>query len=144
MKTMVTAFLMCAGLVSFACQQQVPQTRAPGEAAVSAAAEIYLPEGDPNAGRQVFLDFKCNTCHRIAAEGIERRVEGELGPELGKALAAQPRDQVATSIIAPSHAFAKDGEKWESGDLSRMGDFSEHLTVRQWMDLVSYLRSLNK
>lgn len=143
MKPTLILVVLLAGLV-VACEQQGRQTRAPGEATVSAASNIYLPEGDAGAGRQIFLDFRCNTCHSVPAEGIERRVEGELGPELGKATATQMREEVATSIIAPSHAFAQDGEKWKSGDLSRMGDFSQHLTVRQWMDLVSYLRSLDK
>jgi cytochrome c2 len=143
MRSTIMSFVLLAGLISVACDQQVQQTGMSAET-VSAASEIYLPEGDANAGRQVFLDFRCNTCHSIPSEGVERRVEGEIGPELGKAQAAQPREQVASSIIAPSHAFAENGEKWKSGELSRMGSFNEHLTVRQWMDLVAYVKSLDK
>jgi cytochrome c2 len=142
MRSRILGFVLLAGLVSVACEQQAPQTGVPGQAV--AATEIYLPEGDVNAGRQVFLDFRCNTCHSVPAEGVGRRVEGELGPELGKTQAAQSREQIANSIIAPSHAFAENGEQWKAGDLSRMGNFNEHLTVRQWMDLVAYLKSLNK
>jgi cytochrome c2 len=143
MKPTIVVFVLVTGFVFAACEQKAPDTRTP-ETTVSASTEIYLPEGDANAGRQVFLDFRCNTCHSVPAEGVERRVEGKLGPELGKTQAAQTREQLATSILAPSHAFADNGEKWKSGDLSRMGDFSQHLTVRQWMDLVAYLKSLNK
>jgi cytochrome c2 len=143
MKTYMIGIVMVAALAVVACQQQRPQTGVTGQT-VSAATEIYLPEGDANAGRQVFLDFRCNTCHSIPAEGVERQVEGELGPELGKTQAAQSREQLASSIIAPSHAFADNGEQWKAGDLSRMGNFNEHLTVQQWMDLVAYLKSLDR
>jgi hypothetical protein len=143
MKPTFAVFLVFfAGSFVVACQDQISPASEPMETIVSAQTEIYLPEGDPASGRQGFLDFNCHTCHSIPSEGIERRVQGELGPELGSALAAQPREDIATSIIAPSHAFGGNAEDWKSGDLSRMGDFSEHLTVRQWMDLVAYLKSL--
>lgn len=103
---------------------------------------IYLPPGDAAKGRAAFLDLKCNTCHGVAGDGIARLVEGRLGPDMGKIQASLPASQLATSIIAPSHNVAAMNTKWRAGDVSRMGDFSYAMTVRQWIDLVAYMKSL--
>jgi mono/diheme cytochrome c family protein len=130
---LVTA-ITCLALA--ACQQEAPPEKGP---APGAAAEVFLPQGDPVEGRKAFLDSRCNTCHGVPADNIERRVEGNLGPDLGQTQAAKTRDEIATSIISPSHDVP---EEWKSGDLSRMGDYSTHMTVRQWIDLVAYIKSL--
>jgi hypothetical protein len=110
----------------------------------SPAAGIYLPDGDPVKGRIAFTDLRCNTCHRIPADGIEQVVQGTLGPELGSKQAVLSKEQLATSIIAPSHNVAFIDKKWRSGDVSRMGDFNQAMTVRQLIDMVAYLRTLRK
>jgi hypothetical protein len=115
-----------------------------GGPSISANTGIYLPQGDPVQGRKALLDLKCNTCHRIVGENSEPRVEGTLGPDLGKAQAAYSKEQLATSIIAPSHNVASIDQKWRSGDVSRMGDFNQAMTVRQLIDLVAYLKSLKR
>jgi mono/diheme cytochrome c family protein len=139
MKLRIVLLAAIAALVMTSCQQETPQT-VPG-----AEAEIFLPQGDPAEGRKAFLESRCNTCHGVPGDQIERRVEGNLGPDLGKTQAAKSRDELASSIIAPSHAFAGDDpEQWKAGNLSRMGDYSRHMTVRQWIDLVAYVKSLDK
>jgi mono/diheme cytochrome c family protein len=141
MKTTIVLMPAIMGLALTACQQQAPQN----ETVPGAEAKIFLPQGDPVEGRKAFLESRCNTCHGVPGDDIQRRIEGALGPDLGKTQAAKTRDELATSIIAPSHAFAGDPpEQWKSGNLSRMGDFSSHMTVRQWIDLVAYVKSLDK
>jgi hypothetical protein len=59
---------------------------------------------------------KTTLVSQLSAEDVERRFEGELGPELGKTRAAQPCEQLANSIIAPSHAFAQNRDKCGNAD----------------------------
>jgi hypothetical protein len=134
------AILLAATSIVTACQ--VPTSTAPP---AGSPANIFLPEGEVAEGRKAFMDSRCNTCHAVPSENIERRVEGNIGPDLGEAQAAKTRDMLATSIIAPSHAFAGENpEQYKAGGLSRMGDYSRSMTVRQWIDLVTYIKSLSQ
>jgi hypothetical protein len=136
MKATILLVTLVTCLALAACQQETPSEKGP---APGAEAEVFLPQGDPVEGRKTFLDSRCNTCHGVPVDNIERRVEGNLGPDLDKTQAAKTRDEIATSIISPSHDVP---EEWKSGGLSRMGDYSTHMTVRQWIDLVAYIKSL--
>jgi hypothetical protein len=51
--------------------------------------------------------------------------------------------ELVTSIINPSHRISARYERAavKSGSLSRMGDFSEGMSVRDLADLVAYLQS---
>jgi hypothetical protein len=51
--------------------------------------------------------------------------------------------ELVTAIINPSHRLTgtRDRRMVESGGLSRMGDFTEAMTVRQLVDLVAFLQS---
>jgi mono/diheme cytochrome c family protein len=41
-------------------------------------------EAETPAGQSLFVDtYKCNTCHSVAAAGIEHKVERTAGPDLG-------------------------------------------------------------
>jgi hypothetical protein len=46
------------------------------------------------------------------------------------------------SIFAPSHEISANLRRPREDDLSPMPDFSEAMTVRQFMDLVAYVSSL--
>ena len=46
------------------------------------------------------------------------------------------------SIFAPSHEISANLRGPREDELSPMGDFSEAMTIRQFIDLVAYLRSL--
>jgi hypothetical protein len=65
---------------------------------------------------------------------------------LGTENRAPSRRELIDSIINPSHKIypgpAPELEK--SGNLSRMGDFSDTMTVRQLIDVVAFLQSLHK
>ena len=79
---------------------------------------------------------------------------------LGSPTDPKSREYLAESIIAPSHRFAKpravysgdpplvleerEYENIKEGELSRMGNFSESLTVREWLDIVEYLEKMQK
>ncbi len=113
---------------------------------------LFLPEGDAVAGRAVFSQFECYTCHEV--KGDQFPAPTVITPTyvtLGAVSESRSRAYLAESIIAPSHRFATprppDGKtagdvNIMSGNISRMTDFSDRMTVRQLLDLTTYLESL--
>ena len=102
----------------------------------------FLSSGDPIAGRRTFLELKCQTCHRVAGDDFGLPVHDTAGPQLGSTQAAQSADAVASSIAAPDHTISREPGAWQRPDRPRMQDFSRVITVRQLIDLVSYIQSL--
>ncbi|MBI3312829.1 MAG: cytochrome c [Candidatus Omnitrophica bacterium] len=107
---------------------------------------FFLPEGDGVRGKKAFMDLKCTSCHWVQNElNLSAPVAEKSGPILGTKQAAYAPGWIANSITSPSHTigFDTDGQADES-DLSRMGDFTETMTVRQMIDLVAYIKSLGE
>ena len=103
-----------------------------------------IPAGNPGAGRQVFIDMKCYTCHAVAGEKFpaHQRDIGEVGPDLAGMGSLHPAEYFTESIINPN-AVVLVGEGHTGHDgLSRMPDYNDSLTIAQLIDLVAYLRSL--
>jgi mono/diheme cytochrome c family protein len=106
--------------------------------------QFTLPEGDPVAGREVFVAMQCYTCHTIAGEGFPpvKPAERVPAPELTGAGALHPTAYLAEAILNPS-AVVVEGPGYADADgFSNMPNFADVLTVRQWLDLVAYLQSL--
>lgn len=59
---------------------------------------------------------------------------------------APTRRELIDSILNPSHKIYPGPvpQLEKSGNLSRMGDFSETMTVRQLLDVAAFLQSLHK
>ena len=109
------------------------------------ADKFTLPKGDADRGKEVFLHFRCNDCHRV--RGVDLPLGNEpdqVQVELGR-LEAQPREygELVMAIINPSHRLAKgytpilvstDGK-------SRMTVYNDVMTVSQLIDLVAFLQS---
>jgi mono/diheme cytochrome c family protein len=102
----------------------------------------FLSSGDPIAGKRTFLELKCQACHRVAGDDFDLQVQGTAGPQLGSAQAAQSADAVASSIAAPGHTISREPGAWQRPDGPGMKDYSRVMTVRQLIDLISYIRSL--
>jgi mono/diheme cytochrome c family protein len=87
-------------------------------------------EGDPAAGRQVFLAQGCGGCHTFSAAGTN----GTTGPNLGEALQWQDAAFVRESIVAPNEEIA-------SGFAPNVmpQDYGQQLTQKQLDDLVAFL-----
>jgi len=124
----------------------------------------YLPEGEAEAGRVAFQRLGCHACHRVFGESFPEPVAQPPVPFL----LASPNDQksrqyLAESIITPSHRFARPVPKSAFGsehpaarigvqkyeniredDESRMGDYNDNPTVREWLDLVAFLDAVQK
>lgn len=106
---------------------------------------LALPMGDPEAGRLIFTLYRCHACHRVSgSEGMTPPVSAHPGPELGVFQANQNACQLVNSLISPSHIISEEAIADSDGQLSPMGDFTEIMTVRQLIDLVAYVKSLDE
>lgn len=61
-----------------------------------AAAESEPPPGDPDRGREVYLDFGCEACHVLAGEGRA------IGPELTRIGESRGFDYLRESLLDPN------------------------------------------
>lgn len=105
--------------------------------------DLVLPRGDAARGQEAFLALRCHACHRVQGVTLPAPVATPPVPiTLGAAPSSYTDAQLVTSIIAPSHAItrAEYGESVATGGLSRMGDFTSVMTVRQLIDIVAFLR----
>lgn len=106
--------------------------------------QFTLPEGDSQAGRDVFVMMQCYTCHTIAGEQFPPVPPSHRSPapELTGIGSLHPPAYLAEAIVNPN-AVVIDGPGYADADgFSIMPDYTEVLTLRQWLDLVAYLRSL--
>jgi hypothetical protein len=112
-------------------------------AATALAEDFALPPGDAARGQEAFVALRCHACHRVQGAALPAPVATPPVPiTLGAAPSSYTDAQLVTSIIAPSHAItrAEYGENVAAEGLSRMGDFTSAMTVRQLVDIVTFLR----
>ncbi len=106
------------------------------------AKAFFLPKGDAAAGRKAFKEIQCLSCHNVAGDA-EFSASSGLGPELGRKQADYTAGWIANSIVSPSHTIALEAEDKGDDAPSLMGDFTDKMTVRQMIDLVAYIKSLD-
>ncbi len=118
----------------------------------SKVESLYLPDGDPDAGKVVFTEMQCNGCHEV--KGSEYPAPTTITPTyvaLGATGKTHARTYLVESIIAPSHQFATPepppgitvgDEVVMSGRGSRMSNYGDRLTVNQLLDLTAYLEQM--
>lgn len=106
---------------------------------------FHLPAGDVAAGKAAVQAMQCFVCHEIVGSDFPPpHAQPPVLVSLGAATARQSREQLAESIIAPSHRVPEGVPSVTSAGLSRMGDYSEVMTVRQLIDIVAYLQSVGR
>ena len=101
-----------------------------------------LPPGDPSAGRQVYVDFKCYACHAIKGEQFPLK-PGEAavaGPDLTGMGRHHPTEYLVESLVNPS-AVLIDGPGYVGGDGRSIMPATPAMTLAQLIDLVAYLKS---
>jgi len=106
--------------------------------------QFTLPEGEPKAGREVFVKLECYKCHEVKKERFPNAPKRgtETGPELTGMGGLHPAEYLAESILNPN-AVIVTGPGYAGPDgLSIMPDYRESLTVGELIDLVAYLKSL--
>ncbi len=118
-----------------------------GEHGMTADWKFTLPKGDPSEGRKLFVEAECYKCHEVKGEKFPAVAEPEkgVGPELSQMAGMHPVEFFAESIINPNAVMDPKGKELgyigEDGR-SKMPDYSGILTVKQVVDLASYIDSL--
>jgi mono/diheme cytochrome c family protein len=112
--------------------------------APESARGFSLPDGDPESGRQAFLDLQCHACHKLPGEelpaiSIAAPVTVMLGGPVSR---VKTYGELVTAIINPSHKLIRTYPKDEvsSGGQTFMPSMNEFMTVRQLVDIVSFLQ----
>lgn len=97
-----------------------------------------MPKGDFIKGRAVFEKFECYYCHEIRGEKFPPPAES--APELSQMGGLHPLEFFAESIINPNAVVPKAYR--ESDGKSPMTDFTEKMTVKELIDVSTYVASL--
>ncbi len=106
--------------------------------------DLVVPIGDAQAGREAFIALGCPSCHSVEGDSeLREPVAAVPVPVLGPAIGKLSPGKIASSIVSPSHVISKEVESKTEGELSPMADLTEAMTVRQLVDLVAYVRSLD-
>lgn len=108
-----------------------------------------IEQGNIAAGRQAFIDHRCQRCHSVAGVDLPR-VAGAPPPLLelgGETSTAKSYEELMTSIINPNHAIS---ERYRDQQLlgadvpvdspMPMPEI-DNMTVRQLIDIVAFLDS---
>ncbi|HEY7573911.1 MAG TPA: cytochrome c [Thermoanaerobaculia bacterium] len=104
---------------------------------------FQFPAGDAMAGRETFQRVRCTTCHSVAGQGFPAPLAQAEAMRLTQETAKKTVDELAQSIVSPSHSISGDASGVaEGGELSRMGDFSQSLSVQDVADLVAFLKTI--
>lgn len=105
-----------------------------------------VPEGDHEDGRDVYVEMKCFSCHKIEGEEfpVLKENEGGVGPDLTGIGTIQTPTYLFESIVSPT-AINVTGEGFlDEEGLSIMPEFHDTMTLRQLADVVAYLSSLGR
>lgn len=113
----------------------------------SSAKGFSLPEGDPQAGKLVFTNMGCNSCHSLpsvaqmppSAEN-ENQVWIKLGGEVRH---IKTYGELVTAVINPSHKILQSYATQHTDDEgnSVMRNFNDVMSISQLIDLVSFLQT---
>ena len=108
-----------------------------GEKTVSPTGPVVgtLPKaakGNPAAGKMVFADNGCGSCHTFAPAGST----GKIGPDLGKVLTGKSADFIKTSITDPNAEIAPG---YQPNVMPPT--YGQQLDSQQLADLVAFLKS---
>jgi mono/diheme cytochrome c family protein len=134
MKNRLLALSQLAALVVFTSCSTTP-----------GSSVVTLPAGDPAAGKAAFATMKCYACHTVLGHQFPAPYATPPVPVMLGAEKVRPTpSQLADSIVNPSHILEAGYKEAlvSSGKLSRMGDYSDAMTVRQLSDLVAFLETV--
>ncbi|MBI3783406.1 MAG: cytochrome c [Deltaproteobacteria bacterium] len=101
------------------------------------------PQGDVAAGRKLFVDYGCHSCHSIQGETfpVVAADEARPGPDLSGMGDHHPAEYFAESILNPDAVLVEGPGYISEGGRSSMPSYAE-MTLKQLADLVAYLKSL--
>ncbi len=112
-------------------------------------AGFRIPEGSVEMGKMTFVNLECINCHSIA--GVTDLVEPVRPRDIhvvlgGETTRVKTYGQLVTSIIYPSHIIRPQyrSSYVDRDGNSEMPDFTENMSVRQMIDLVTFLETTYK
>ena len=97
-----------------------------------------MPKGDPVKGQAVFEKFECHYCHEVRGEQFPAPTES--APELSQMGGLHPLEFFAESIMNPNAYVPKVYR--EPDGKSPMTDFTAKMTVKELIDVSTYVASL--
>jgi mono/diheme cytochrome c family protein len=105
-----------------------------------------LPDGNIERGQTTFAQLQCNACHTVSGVKFD---DGEIDSAEtivalgGEKTKVETYGDLVTSIINPSHRFAKGYETDQVAEdgQSKMRLYNAEMTVQQLIDLVAFLES---
>jgi hypothetical protein len=104
-----------------------------------------LPVGDTDAGKTVYTTMRCNSCHILPnIDQLSGTEDSNISVKLGgKVSIRKTYGELVTSVINPSHRIA---HRYEPANTDAMGgsnmrNYNDVMTVKQLIDLVSFLES---
>ena len=106
-----------------------------------------MPEGEIQKGKAVFIRLSCNECHSISDIELDIGSDSLNIPLGGEVSTQKTYGGLVTSVINPSHKIAwKYTLKYKQngstgGELSKMKNYNEVMTVQELIDLVAFLKS---
>lgn len=108
---------------------------------VPAGWQLTPPPGDPVAGRQVFVDYGCPSCHRIEGESFSAGAPTtNIGPDLTGMGAHHPAGYFAEAIMNPN-AMVIEGPGYSGPDGKSVMPSYDSMNIAELADVVAYLRS---
>jgi mono/diheme cytochrome c family protein len=114
------------------------QKATPAKPSVPKGWSFSFPDGDPNTGKQLYVQLECYACHtiKLPKESLAAR-PGKVGPEL-TGYSVLPKEYLASSIIKAHTVVAAPGYTVKDGKAG-MGNYNHFLTVQELIDLVAFL-----
>jgi hypothetical protein len=126
--------------ISIAVTSLTGAAAAPATPKVPQGWKFTFPDGDAKAGKTVFLNMKCYSCHAIEIPGEKlpsSRSKG-AGPAL-TGYSALPKEYLAESIIKPHTIVAAPGYTVKEGRAA-MGEYNHFMSVQELIDIVAFLK----
>lgn len=117
---------------------------------------FLIPKGDVKQGQRAFMDLECFRCHTVGKRFANQPTFETDGPAFGHEQARYMPGWIMSSIVSPSHYVKLDHYVPPSRTIvegsmspaesqkSPMYDFTETMTVKQLIDLVAYIQSLEE
>jgi len=92
----------------------------------------------------VFFKLECYSCHHVEGEKFPgSATERQTGPDLTGIGPEHPAEYLAEAILDPNAVIITEPGYTGQDGLSIMPSYADLLTLKEWIDLVAYLRSLN-
>lgn len=108
--------------------------------------KFLIPNGDPDAGEELFIELQCHQCHMVRGENIPPIDRGpqDVGPDLTGMGSHHPPEYFAEAIMNPNRVIVEEKGYAGKDGLSTMPSYSDILTIQELIDLVAYLSSLRE